>query len=120
MSYDIYFKVKPVDCDVKVEICRAANITWNLREMIVRSTGLEWKNKGNNGLVKDVIPHIRKGLAELIKYPEKYKQYEDPKCWYFSDGLGTIKQCKRFFCEIIITWDHLNPEVKETATFWIE
>lgn len=119
MSYDIYFKARNSTNFPTLNV-HVASITWYLREMIVRSTGLEWKNKGNNGLVKDVIPHIRKGLAELIKHPEKYKQYEDPKCWYFSDGWGTIKQCKRFFCEIIITWDHLNPEVKETATFWIE
>lgn len=113
MSYDIYFKARNSNNFPTLNV-HVANITWNLRDMIVASTGLEWKNEGNNGLVEDVIPHIRKGLAELIDHPEKYKQYEDP------DGWGTIKQCKLFFCEIIMTWDYLNPEVKETATFWIE
>lgn len=118
MSYDIYFRARNSN-NFPILNVHVANITWYLGNMIVASTGLEWKNKENNGLVKDVIPHIRKGLAELIKHPEKYKQYEDPKCWYFLDGWG-IKQCKRFFCEIIITWDHLNPELKEISTFWIE
>ena len=60
MSYDISFKVKVEgleDTYVSVGECDA-NITWNVREMIVKSTGLEWKNEQNNGLCKDVIPYI--------------------------------------------------------------
>lgn len=114
MSYDIYFKIKPAGCELDVEIRHASNITWNLREMIVRSTGLEWKNGENNGLVKDVIPHIKKGLAELIDHPEKYKKYEAPNGW------GTIKGCKSFFNEIINEYEELPPELKEVSTFWIE
>lgn len=114
MSYDIYFKIKPADCELYVEIRHASNITWNLREMIVRSTGLEWRNEENNGLVKDVIPHIQKGLAELVNHPEKYKKYESPNGW------GTIKGCKRFFSEIINAYEELPPELKKIATFWIE
>ena len=114
MSYDIYFKIKPIDCELDVSIRDVSNITWNLREMIVRSTGLEWKNEENNGLVKDVIPHIQKGLAELVDHPEKYRKYEAPNGW------GTIKGCKRFFREIINEYEDLPPELKKIATFWIE
>lgn len=67
MSYDISFKVKVEgleDIYVRVGECDA-NITWNVREMIVKSTGLEWRNCKNNGLCKGVIPHIANGYAEL-------------------------------------------------------
>ena len=51
MSYDISFKVKVdgTDTYVPVGACNA-NITWNVGEIIRRSTGLEWKNEANNGL----------------------------------------------------------------------
>lgn len=66
MSYDIAFKVKVEGADVYVDVGNCdANITWNLRQMIVKSTGLEWKNEDNNGYCVDIIPHIERGLAEL-------------------------------------------------------
>ena len=42
MSYDVTFKAKVegTDCYVEVGDCDA-NITWNVREIITRSTGLE-------------------------------------------------------------------------------
>ena len=45
MSYNISFKVKVegVDTYVPVGTCDA-NITWNARKIIEKSTGLEWKN----------------------------------------------------------------------------
>ncbi len=69
MSYDISFKVKVEGLENRyVEVCDPnANITWNLREMIRKSTELEWNNEANNGLCIDVIPHISKGLSELQK-----------------------------------------------------
>ena len=59
MSYDISFRVRVEDSDNWVDVgsCEA-NTTWNLREMIVKSTGLEWNNEADNGLCKDVIPPI--------------------------------------------------------------
>ena len=76
MSYDISFKVKVDGVDRYVEIGECnANTTWNVREMIVKSTGLEWKNCENNGLCKDVIPCIEKGYNELTYNPEKYKRF---------------------------------------------
>ena len=63
MSYDISFKAKAegVDAYVTVGACDA-NITWNVRKIIEKSTGLEWKNCQNNGLCVDVIPKIEAGL----------------------------------------------------------
>lgn len=121
MSYDISFKVAVKDLEnryVSVGECDA-NITWNLREMIVKSTGLEWKNEENNGLCKDVIPHIADGLAELTKYPEKYKRYESPNGW------GTLNGCKNFFRTILDEWDSFcedswTSDLADVTYFWIE
>lgn len=121
MSYDILWKVPVAGMEnryVAVGEC-SANITWNLREMIVKSTGLEWKNEDNNGLCKDVIPKIADGLAELIKYPEKYKQYEA------ENGWGTIKGCKNFFVQILNDWesfceDSWTKDLVDVTYFWIE
>ena len=121
MSYDILWKVPVAGMEnryVSVGEC-SANITWNLREMIERSTGLEWKNEDNNGLCKDVIPKIADGLAELIKYPEKYKQYEA------ENGWGTIKGCKNFFVQILNDWnsfceDSWTKDLADITYFWIE
>lgn len=120
MSYDISFKVKVEGKDIYVPIgdC-TANITWNLRDMIVASTGLEWKNEANNGLAKDIIPQIARGLSELICNPDKYKKYES------KNGWGTIKGCKYFFNTIIEDWeafceDYFTRDLVDVVTFWIE
>lgn len=121
MSYDISFKVKVEGLEnryIDVGDCEA-NTTWNLRRMIVESTGLEWENEGNNGLCKDVIPHIAKGFIELTKYPSKYKKYEASNSW------GTIKDCQRFFMQIINDWDNFckdsqTEDLVDATYFWIE
>ena len=120
MSYDISFKVKVdglEDRYVSVGECDA-NITWNVGTMIRESTGLEWKNEENNGLCKDIIPRIADGLAELMKYPKKYKQYEA------SNGWGTVEGCKRFFVQIIDDWarfcnDYDTKDLVDVTYFWI-
>ena len=121
MSYDISFKVKVdglEDRYIRVGECNA-NITWNLREMIVKSTGLEWKNEANNGLCKDVIPQIDAGLLELIKHPGWYRQYEA------KNGWGTIQGCKGFFMQIMADWnafceDYCTKDLADVTYFWIE
>lgn len=121
MSYDISFKVKVEGLEdryVTVGDC-CANITWNLRDMIVRSTDLEWKNEANNGLCKDVIPQIIEGFKELTMYPSKYKKYEA------ENGWGTIEGCQRFFIQIINDWnnfceDSWTKDLVGATYFWIE
>lgn len=119
MSYDITFRAKleGIDTYVVVGDCEA-NTTQNVRKMIKLSTGLPWKNCENNGLCKDVIPHIKKGLEELEKHPEKYKPYEA------ENGWGTVESTARFFRDIIEAWNNLGlyegTEVANVATFWIE
>lgn len=120
MSYDISYRVQCKD-DPKlwadIGNCEA-NITWNLREMIRKSTGLEWKNEEDNGLVKDVIPFIIHGLEELERFPNKYKQYESPNGW------GTISGCKNFFTRCILDWTNFTEDswtspYKDIVHFWI-
>ena len=118
MSYDISFKAKLEGMDryisIKVDV---ANITWNVREIIVKSTGLEWKNEANNGPCAEVIPKIEAGLMELVEHGDKYKQYEAPNGW------GTVKGTINFFSKIICAWNELVQEDEElamAATFWIE
>lgn len=119
MSYDISFKVKVEGIDNYVEVgdC-SANTTWNVRDMIVKSTGLEWVNCANNGLCKDVIPHIEKGYGELTRTPEKYKKYEA------KNGWGTVESTARFFKDILESWERFykweEKEIVDIATFWIE
>lgn len=121
MGYDISFKCKIEglpDRYITVGDC-TANITWNIKEMIRKSTNLEWKNEANNGLCKDVLPHIADGLAELVKYPEKYKQYEA------KNGYGTIEGCKHFFSLLISEWitfceDSQTKDLADVTYFWIE
>lgn len=117
MSYDIGFKVKVegVDCWVEPMGCNA-NITWNVREMIEKSTGLDWLNNDNNGLCVDVIPHIEHGERELTEYPDKYRQYEA------KNGWGTVESTLRFFRWILREWEYFKasyPELVPAATFWI-
>ena len=118
MSYDISFKVKVegVNAYVPVGACDA-NITWNVRKIIEKSTGLEWKNCQNNGLCVDVIPKIEAGLRRLEQNQDSFKEYEAPNGW------GTVEGTIQFFRRIIEAWNDLlrwNEELVPAATFWIE
>ena len=118
MSYDISFKVKVegVDKFVPIGDCDA-NITWNVCKIIELSTGLPWENEANNGLCKDIIPQIKKGLRELDENRENYIQYEA------LNGWGSIDGTMRFFMQILDAWNSFcedYPELINVATFWIE
>lgn len=118
MSYNISFKVKVEGLDYYVSVGNCeANITWNVRKMIEKSTGLPWINEANNGKCVDVIPSIEKGFWELYGYPEKYKKYEA------KNGWGTVEGTMNFFETILKDWKQFKewyPELAEIATFWIE
>lgn len=115
---DISFKVKVEGVDKYVRIGRCnASITWNVRKIIELSTDLPWENEANNGLCKDIIPHIRRGFYELSENREDYIQYEDPNGW------GTVSDTIRFFLRILDAWNSFcetYPELIDVVTFWIE
>lgn len=117
MSYDISFKVKVegVNEYLTVGDC-TANITYNVRDIIVKSTGLSWNNESNNGYCKHVIPKIIIGYNNLINNPQEYKKYES------HNGWGTVGGTIRFFKDIIDAWEDLvkyHNSIAEVATFWI-
>lgn len=118
MSYDISFRVKieGVDCYVEVGDCEA-NTTWNVREMIVKSTGLPWYNCANNGFCKDIMDNIERGFNELTFNPGKYKQYEA------KNGWGTVETTREFFRNILDAWKRFkkfeDQRLVDVATFWI-
>lgn len=118
MSYHVSFRVKVegIDKYIPVGDCDA-NITYNVNNIIRKSTGLPWDNGINNGYCKDVIPKIKIGYDELCRNPEKYKEYEA------ENGWGTVDGTKRFFRKIIAAWDELryyeDYDLAEVATFWI-
>lgn len=117
MSYDISFRVKVEGVDAWAEVGDCdANITWNVRKIIELSTGLPWLNEENNGLCKDVIPHIENGLRELREHPSKYLKYESPNGW------GTVGGTIHFFERILECWKWFiadNPKLEDVAMFWI-
>ena len=118
MSYDISFRVPVAGTDKFVETKGSdANITWNVSEIIRKSTGLPWINEDNNGLCVDVIPKIQAGLSELLVNGKEYFQYEP------SNGWGSVSGVIRFFTQIIADWnDYIrweDPEVVAVTTFWV-
>ena len=117
MSYDIAFKVKVEGTDTWVTVGeQTANITYNVREIICKSTGLEWKNVENNGLVKDVIPSILHGVNELLTNKKAYKPFEP------SNGWGTVASTLDFFNDTLRDGDNFRreyPELVDIVTFWI-
>lgn len=119
MSYDITFKVKAEGTDLYVPVGDCdANITWNVRDIITKSTGLPWLNEANNGYCKDVIPYIEKGLIELRRNPKKYKQYEP------ANGWGSVDSTINFFKRVLDDWDKFRKEEGDelagVTTFWVE
>lgn len=117
MSYDIAFKVKAEGTNTWVTVGeQTANVTYNVREIIRKSTGLEWKNGDNNGLVKDVIPFILHGMNEMWINKKEYKRLESP------NGYGTVEGTLHFFGKILEDWDNFQreyPELVDSVTFWI-
>lgn len=117
MSYDISFRVKVEDIDYWLPVgFQNANITYNVREIIRKSTGLRWLNEENNGLVKYIIPCIQRGRDELMKNRNKYKPYESPNGW------GTVNGTISFFSQILEDWEAFQqdyPELVDVVTFWI-
>lgn len=119
MSYDISFKIRAYDTDEYINVGgTSANITWNLREMIEKSSGLPWKNEANNGFCTEVIPRIKNGYCELCLHPEKYRQYEA------ENGYGTLEGLKGFYKQVLDDWNtyviHNSPQIVNVTTFWVE
>ena len=116
MSYDISFQVRVHGTDLYVPAWRSANVTWNVRKIIVDFTGLEWKNEANNGLCTDVIPKIRQG-SENIR--AAIKEYDESNSPYSLDDLHTVDN---FLSKILYDWRDFcsyHHDLVHHVTFWI-
>lgn len=108
-------KIEGTEKYISLNYCNA-KIESSLRDMITALTGIEWKFGSNVGYCKCVIPHISRGLTELAQHEKKFTQYDV----YGGFGIG---KTKRFFAEIIGSWEMLErqcPEISQVASFWIE
>lgn len=118
MSYDIKFKVRVADTDSYVTVKESdANITWNVSEIIRKSTGLPWINEANNGLCVDIVPKIQAGITELVRNGQKYKAMEP------ENKFGSVDGTIRFFRTIVSDWNDYvvsnDPAVVAVTTFWV-
>lgn len=118
MSYSISMRVRihNTKCYLSLGVTDA-NTTYNLKQMIQKSTGLDWKNNQDNGYAYRIIPKIQQGFHNLTIHPEKYRQYEA------ENGWGTVEQCRDFFAWILKDWNEFivgaEPEVVKRIKFWI-
>lgn len=87
MSYDVSIKVKVQDKPVYVTIEDGANITYNVRELIEKSSGWKIANCASNGNVIEWAEKIKHGKKELETHPKLYKQYEAKNGWGTVDSV---------------------------------
>lgn len=116
MSYDISFRVRVYDTELYIPVWQSGNISWNVRDIIVKFTGLEWKNEDNNGFCTDVIPKIRQGHEKLRAV---IQEYDDSKSPY---SLGRLIHVDNFFLGILDDWRRFGfdyPDLISHVTFWI-
>lgn len=84
------------------EVVFCANITHNLGLMALEC-GLYWvlwrPEELGIELAKDAVEPIREGLAELIRYPTKYKSHNPPNGWGSYEGLVSFASEVQQACE---------------------
>lgn len=98
MSYDLKIGVKVEGTDIIAIIAEPAraNPTYNLSKMFRECTGWDF-DQSEWYSVAAVYPLIRRGIAELIAYPEKYRKYEPENKWgtveTAVEDLMSLKNC---------------------------
>lgn len=91
MSYDIRWCVETVrenndgERFVVVHTPEYDSPTYNYRKMFVACMGWDYE-QGEYYPMLDVLPKLRRGLAQLIEHPEKYRQYEPENGWGTLNG----------------------------------
>lgn len=91
MSYDIRFCVETAHPDnfgnpyVVVSIPEYDSPTYNLRDMFVAC--MDWDySQGVYYPMAEVLPKLKRGLAELTEHPEEYRRYNPPNGWGDLEG----------------------------------
>jgi len=123
MSLDIFFtKPLPESC-LSCENCNEVkksleqeevnlNVTHNLNKMAMEAGFYEamWRPKECDlERAEDVLPHLEKGLAELLSKPEHYKKFNPENGWGTYEGLVDfteryIQACKSFPKHFVGAW----------------
>jgi hypothetical protein len=91
MSYDIRFCVETVHPDsfgdpyVVVHVPEYDSPTYNLRDMFVACMDWEYK-QGVYYPMAEVLPKLKRGLAELREHPDQYRKYNPPNGWGDLEG----------------------------------
>ena len=117
MSYDVDIRVKVEGVDRYIPVVDYdVNITWNVRELILRSSGWDIQNEASNGPVEPWRKMITNGLHELITNPAKYKKYESPNGWGTINGVikfyrACLEMCDYFFQDY--------EDLKDVAVVWV-
>lgn len=82
MSYSIAFKIKMPETGTMFPICDSYNITYNIRDILVKSSNCEdvWTT---NGLIPilSLYDKFKVGLLELETNIEQYRKYEPSNGW---------------------------------------
>lgn len=118
MSYDISIRVKVQDKPTYVELDMVgeANTTYNVRDLIVQSSGWQIKSYGNNGNVLEWAEFIKHGIEELENNPEKYRKYEA------KNGWGTVESTLDFYKQCLSMVERLMEyyeELADCAVVWV-
>jgi len=106
MSYDVRLKAKVENEDMYVPLGDSHNITWNVRELILKSSGWEIQNCQFNGKASDLAIKIQHGIKELSQRPHLYKQYEA------ENGWGTVEGTLGFY-------ERLLPDLLESPFAYV-
>ena len=118
MSYDVKIQVKVEGTNTYVDLNFGIypNITWNVRELILQSSGWDIKNNDFNGTVNEWKDLIQKGYDELNSNPDKYKQYES------ANGWGTVKGTRSFYYDCLMLIEEMKcsyPELGDIALVYV-
>ena len=123
MSYDIRYGIESRypdlsgDSMVVIGAPTYDNPTYNLRDMFVAC--MDWNYKqGVWYPMAEVLPKLRHGLAQLVKHPEKYRQYEPENGWGTLNGA--IKCIESWIDELTNedNWDSVCHYWPLDALWW--
>ena len=94
MSYDIRLGVKVADVGELYAVIAEPELsspTYNLRNMFVACMGWDY-SQGRWYNVSDVLPKIKRGIAELQEHPSKYRKYNAQNGWgTVENALNALK-----------------------------
>ena len=109
MSYDISWAIeakttKPLKQPFYITVGdyprRRSNITYNVKAILEKSTGMVWQD-GDMGILKDIIPRLKAGVSEIKTHLSEYKALEP------SNGWGTAESVIDFYESLILDYKNI-------------